>query len=176
VAAATVANYLDVYFPGAKTQLDVISTSLYTELVANAAASLEFFNHDFLTDSQIVQAQALLVAIDCGGMPGLAGWSQERHYQKLKVADRTWSNTDTKDWAIGEFCRLLKITLPEYTAKTSTVREAQFNVYKTNSLFISEHPLDQRARVFRDYELDDSRTEQEANPRIKNYYPLDNRY
>ena len=176
MAAATVEKYVSAYWSNLKSALDAIDSALYADLAANAAVTLELFDHSFLTTAQINQAQALLIAIDCSEMSSIPGFSQEKFFESLKIADRTMRKSAGLDWAVGAFCRLLKITMQEFNAKTSTVREAQFNVYKTSSLFISEHPLDQRARVFRDYELSDSRTEQEASPRIKSYYPLDNRY
>lgn len=165
---ASTEAYLALYWSGLKAQLDAVDTGLYSDMVMGAVSTLANFDTSFLTAGQIKQAYALLVAIDCGGMSSICGWSQERHYNKLKVYDRTWQNDDKIDWAIGEFCRLLKITLREYNAKTSTVRTAQYNKYKTNSIYISM-PLDQRGQLFRDYEITDVRDDREA-------YPLDNRF
>jgi len=168
LTAATVTSYVSAYWSGLKAALDVVDTAIYTDLAANAAVTLELFDHSFLTTAQENQAQALLICIDAAGMPGIGGWSPERHYSKLKIADRTWTNTEGKDWAVGELCRLLKITFKEYMAKTSTQRQANYTKTLTNTYFIGGD-LDQRGKLFRDYSLDDVTSDRKTTP-------LDNRY
>jgi len=168
MAAATVENYTKIYWTGLVAQLDAIDTALYDDLAANAAVTLELFDHSFLTAAQINQAQALLICVECAGAPSLAGYSQERHFSDLKIADRKMSKLSGLDWSIGEFCRLLKITPQEFNAKTSAVREAQFKLYRTNAIYLAPD-LDGRGRVFKDFDPQDVRDD-------RNSYPLDSRY
>jgi hypothetical protein len=168
MTVATIDNYVSVYWSTLKASLDAIDEAIYDDLVANAAVTIELFDYSFLTAAQINQAQALLVCIDAGGMSSVAGFSQERHYNKLKIYDRTWQNDEKIDNFIGEFCRLLKITVKEYNSKTSATRSAIYTKTKSNSIFLSGD-LDQRGKAFKDYELSDVATDRKS-------YPLDNRY
>lgn len=165
---ASTEAYLALYWSGLKAQLDAVDTGLYSDMVMGAVSTLANFDTSFLTAGQIKQAYALLVCVSASEMPSVPGFSQEKFVEKFKVYDRVLQKPIGLDWAVGAFCRLLKITLSEFNAKTSSVRTAQYNIYKTNSIFLG-HDLDQRGKVFRDYDLSDVRDDREA-------YPLDNRY
>jgi hypothetical protein len=168
VVVSSIDSYVSVYWTGLRTSLDAINPSLYTDLVANAAATLEQFDYSFLTAAQINQAQALLVCIDAAEFSSIAGNSQDKYYSSLKIYDRTMKKDIGLDSFTGSFCRLLKITLKEFNSKTSTARSAIYSKIKSNSIFLSGD-LDQRGKVFKDYDLDDKVSDRKA-------YPLDNRY
>lgn len=169
MVAADVDSYIKMYWNGLEEQIGLIDSSIYDDLKANAAITITQFDTSHLTTAQLNQAQALLVIIDAAGAPSLAGWSMERHYQGIKVYDRSWKKDLTNyDWSIGELCRLLKITPKELNSKTSTQRAAQYNKYRTSSVYIAPQ-LDSRPQVFRDYDLEDLREDRES-------YPLDSRY
>jgi len=172
MTVATVEHYIEAYFSGLKTNLDAIDSALYADLVANAAVNILNYDTSHLTTAQLNQAQALLVCIDGGGMASIPGFSNERHYKKLKIYDRTWQNDDKIDGLIGEFCRLLKITIKEYNSKTATSRAANYTKTRTNLVYLPGTDLDQRARVFKDFDLEDVRDDREINPRISNYGTL----
>lgn len=160
--------YLSLYWSGLKAQLDAVDTGLYTDMVMGAVSTLANFDTSFLTAGQIKQAYALLICINSSEMPSIPGHSPEKFMEKLKIYDRVMQKPIGLDWAVGSFCRLLKINLSEFNAKTSAVRTSQFNLYRTNSIY---HPtdLDQRGKVYKDYDITDVRDDREA-------YPLDNRY
>jgi hypothetical protein len=84
------------------------------------------------------------------------------------VYDRTLKKDIGLDPFTGAFCRLLKITFKEYSSKTSATRSVIYTKTKSNSIYLSQN-LDQRAQVFKDYELSDLATERKS-------YPLDNRF
>lgn len=168
MTAATVEKYVAAYFPGLKTSLDAIDSALYTDLAANAAVTITYFDTSFLTTAQLNQGQALLICIDGAGIPSVAGWSMERHFSKRKIYDQNWEKTEGLDLFIGEFCRVLHITLKEFNAKTSTQRASIYSKSKTNSIYLSP-ALDGRAQVYKDFEVTDVRKDREA-------HPLDNRY
>lgn len=160
MTAATVADWVNVYWSGLKTQLDTLNSSLYTELASDAAADVTKYDTGHLTANQLVRLQALLVCVECGGMSGLGGWSQERHLMGLKIADRTWKKDSQSpmDVWIGELCRLLKITQKQFLTLSSSTRAAKYNLYKTNSVYLAP-PLDNRPSLGKDYDLQDARDE-----------------
>jgi len=168
MTVATVDNYVSVYWSTLKASLDAVDDAIYTDLVANAAVSLELFDHSFLTTAQINQAQALLVCIDAAEFLSIGGNSNEKYYSSWKVYDRTLKKDIGLDPFTGAFCRLLKITFKEYSSKTSATRSVIYTKTKSNSIYLSQN-LDQRAQVFKDYELSDLATERKS-------YPLDNRF
>lgn len=151
---ATVDLWAEVYWPGLKAQLDLISTDLYGALKTSAAAEILNYDTSRLTADQILRVQALLICVPSAGMPGLAGWSEERHQKTLKIDTRTWTKTEGLDAFIGE----LRTYLPAWTDKNiKTTNDKIFQVFKTNSIFLAPK-LDQRDQVFRDKELADERT------------------
>lgn len=168
MTVATVESYLKIYWTGLKEQLDALDTALYTDLAANAAVTITQFDTSHLTTAQLNQAQALLISIDCAGSPSLGGNSSERHFDSLKIFDRSMKKTSGLDWSIGEFCRLLKITLQEYYGKSETSRVANYVKTRISSIYMAPS-LDQRGQVFKDYDLESIRDDRES-------YPLDNRY
>lgn len=146
--AATVDLWTETYWPGLKTQLDVISADLYSALKASAAAEILNYDTSRLTADQILRAQALLICVPSAGMPGLAGWSEERHQKTLKIDTRTWTKTEGLDAFIGE----LKNYLPAWTDNNAkATNDKIFTVFKTNSIFLAPK-MDQRDQVFRDEE------------------------
>jgi hypothetical protein len=167
MTTATVDNYISIYWSTLKASLDAVSTSIYADLVANAAVTLELFDHSFLTTAQENQAQALLVCIDSGEF-AIGGNSNDKYYSSWKVYDRVLKKDIGLDPFTGAFCRLLKITLKEYSSKTSTARSTIYSKTKSNSIYLSGD-LDQRPKVFKDFELSDVATDRKS-------YPLDNRY
>ncbi len=168
MTVATVASYVKMYWSGLKEQLDLIDSAIYADFAANATVSLELFDHSFLTSAQVNQAEALLICVEAAGSPSISGNSSERHFDTLKIYDRTMKKISGLDWSIGEFCRLLKITLSEFNAKTATTRANQYTLHKSSSIYLAPD-LDSRGKVFKDYELSDLRKDRES-------YPLDNRY
>ncbi len=160
--------WLAAYWTGLKDSLDDINVALYNDLVANATSTLSLFDTSFLTSSQIVQAKALLICIDAAEFSSVAGNSQEKYYSKLKIYDRTMEKAIGLDSFTGSFCRLLKITLNEYNSKTSTVRNVIYTKTRSNSIYLAPN-MDNRGRVYRDYDLVDIVTDRKS-------YPLDNRY
>jgi hypothetical protein len=168
MTVATVDNYVSVYWTGLKNSLDLVDAAIYTDLVANAAVVLETFDHSFLTLSQINQAQALLVCINASEFLSVGGNSNDKYYSSWKVYDRTLKKDIGMDPFTGAFCRLLKISFKEYTSKTSAVRSAIYSKTRSNSIYIAGN-LDQRGKVFTDYDLEKKVADRKA-------YPLDNRY
>jgi len=168
MTVATVDNYVSAYWTGLETSLNAVSPSLYTDLTANAAVVLETFDHSFLTLSQINQAQALLVCINASEFLSIGGNSNDKYYSSWKVYDRSLKKDIGMDPFTGAFCRLLKITFKEYTSKTSAARSAIYSKVRSNSIYIAGN-LDQRGKVFTDYDLEDKVSDRKA-------YPLDNRY
>jgi len=168
MTVATVDNYVEAYWTGLEASLSAISPSLYADLVANAAVTLEQFTHDFLTAAQVNQAQALLVCLESAEMGSLPGNSQDKYYSSLKIYDRTMKKDIGLDSFTGAFCRLLKITLKEFNSKTSVTRSAIYSKTRSNSIYIAGN-LDQRGKVFTDYDLEKKVADRKA-------YPLDNRY
>ncbi|MCK9458843.1 MAG: hypothetical protein M0R80_04325 [Proteobacteria bacterium] len=168
VVVSSIDSYISAYWTGLRTSLDAINPSLYTDLVANAAVVLETFDHDFLTLSQINQAQALLVCINASEFLSIGGNSNDKYYSSWKVYDRSLKKDIGMDPFTGAFCRLLKITFKEYTSKTSAARSAIYIKTKSNSVYLAPS-MDQRAQVFKDYTLEDVATERKS-------YPLDNRF
>jgi len=171
-------SWISAYWTGLRTKLDVIGSTLYTDLVDDAAVHINDFDISNLTAAEKVRVQALLVCVEAGGMPSLAGWSQERHLTGLKIADRTVKKDITNyDWAIGELCRILKITPKQYqTVVSNTDRESRYTqVYTTSSIFLAPD-LDTRAQVHRDYTLQDKVEDYQVRPNEYNSTGrLDNR-
>ncbi len=172
MTVATVDHYVEAYFSGLKTNLDAIDSALYADLVANAAVNILNYNTGHLTTAQLNQAQALLVCIDAAEMPSVAGFSQEKFFDSLKIYDRTMKKVSGLDWATGAFCRLLNITLKEFNSKSATSRAANYTKTRTNLIYLPGTDLDQRARVFKDFDLEDVRSDREINPRISSYGTL----
>jgi hypothetical protein len=177
LVSSSVDSWVSVYWSGLKAQMDLIDTSLYADLVADAAIHINDFDISTLTTAEKTRVQALMICIETAGMPGLAGWSQERHLTGLKIADRTWKKDITNyDWAIGELCRILKITPKQYlTIVSQTDRLSKYGtLYTTNSAYLAPD-LDQRAQVHRDYTLSEKRADYVANQVKPNRYNLDSR-
>jgi hypothetical protein len=146
------ADWVKVYWSNLETQLGAIDGDLFDALVSDAAVHLNDFDISNLTASEKVRVQALMVCIEAGGFPSLSGWSQERHLTGLKIADRTIKKDIANyDWAIGELCRILKITPKQYQSVVSNFdRQTRYTqVYTTNSIFLAPD-LDTRAQVHRD--------------------------
>jgi len=168
MTVATVDNYVSVYWGTLEASLNAIDEAIYDDLVANAAVVLETFDHSFLTLSQINQAQALLVCINASEFLSVGGNSNDKYYSSWKVYDRVLKKDIGMDPFTGAFCRLLKISFKEYTSKTSAARSAIYTKTKSNSIYLSGD-LDQRGKVYKDYELSDVVADRKA-------YPLDNRF
>jgi len=166
--ASSVSDWVKVYWSTLETQLDAIDTDLFDELAAEAVTRIAEFDTSFLSTSAITRAQALYVCVESGGFSSVGGYAAERHYDTLKLFDRTWKKQTNYDMWIGELCRLLRVTPKELLAKSATARASLYNKYKINSVFLAPD-LSQRASPFRDYEMDDVRTDRKD-------YPLDNRY
>ena len=178
MTSATISGWISAYWNGLQSKLDAIDPLLYSDLVADAAVHIQDFDISNLTVPEKVRVQALLICIEAGGMPSLAGWSQERHLTGLKIADRTIKKDLTNyDWTIGELCRILKITPKQYQTVTSnTDRQSRYTqVYTTNSIFLAPD-LDTRAQVHRDYTLQDKVEDYQVRPNEYNSTGrLDNR-
>jgi hypothetical protein len=165
---ASTEAYLSLYWSGLKAQLDAVDTGVYSDLVYNAVESLDNFNTSHLSSAQVKQAVALLVCIDCSEMSGLAGWSQEKYFDSLKIYDRTMKKESGLDHFTGSFCRLLKISLKEFNTKTSAQRAEIYEKTRSDTIYLAPD-LDQRGKVFKDYDLSKVRSD-------RNSYPLDSRY
>ena len=168
MTVATVDNYVSAYWGTLEASLNAIDEAIYTDLVANAAVTIELFDHDFLTLSQINQAQALLVCIDASEFLSIGGNNNDKYYSSWKVYDRSLKKDIGMDPFTGAFCRLLKITFKEYTSKTSATRSVIYSKTRSDSIYLSGD-LDQRGKVYKDYDLSKVRDDRKA-------YPLDNRY
>ena len=163
-----VADWVSAYWGGLETQLNAINADIFDALVADAADMILLYTRSHLTANQILRAQALMVCIAAGGMPSLAGWSQERHYDTLKIDKRTWSKKGIMDQFLGE----LKYLLPDWTdSSMAAIRSAQFPLTKTDSIYLAPK-LDHRSEeTFRDRDPVDIK-----NDYISNSYPNEGPY
>ena len=168
VVVSSIDSYISAYWIGLRDSLDAINPSLYTDLVANAASTIELFDYSFLTAAQINQAQALLVCIDAAEFSSIAGNSQDKYYATLKIYDRTMKKDIGLDSFTGSFCRLLKITLKEFNSKVATTRSLIYTKTRSNSIYIAPD-MDQRGKVFKDHNLEDIVSDRKS-------FPLDSRY
>jgi hypothetical protein len=119
---ADVAGWIAAYWPELEASLDAISTivgsvDLFNELITETATSILAYEVTNKSSSEILRARALMVCVEAAGMPGIAGWEEQRHYDTLKIMDRTWRKSEGVDHFIGE----LKRILPAYT-KTDSVK------------------------------------------------------
>jgi hypothetical protein len=167
--SASVVSWISAYWNGLKTKLDVIDPLIYPDLAADAAVHYKDYDIGGLTEAEKTRVQALLICVEAAGMPSLAGWSQERHLTHMKISDKTIQKPITNyDWAIGELCRLLRITLERYlTIRSNSDRSSRYTkVYTTNNAFLAPD-LDTRAQVHRDFTLQD---------KVNNYVPRPNKF
>ena len=168
MTSATISGWISAYWNGLQSKLDAIDPLLYSDLVADAAVHIQDFDISNLTVPEKVRVQALLICIEAGGMPSLAGWSQERHYDTLKIDKRTWSKKGIMDQFLGE----LKYLLPDWTdSSMAAIRSAQFPLTKTDSIYLAPK-LDHRSEeTFRDRDPVDIK-----NDYISNSYPNEGPY
>ena len=119
---ASVSNWVKVYWPELEDSFDTISSSigngynLFAELVNETAFKIGFYDTSGKSTSEILRARALMVCVEAAGMPGIAGYEEQRHYKTLKIMDRTWTKEEGIDQFVGELLRIL----PEYTRSDSS--------------------------------------------------------
>lgn len=146
VSVASVANWVKVYWPELSTSLTTISATLgtgydlLTELIDETATKISLYDTTGKSPSEILRARALMVCVEAAGMPGIAGYEEQRHYKTLKIMDRTWQKEEGIDQFVGE----LKRILPEYT-RSDSVKSTTISGTKAivDSVFTATR-LDQR--------------------------------
>jgi hypothetical protein len=121
-SSADVSGWVAAYWPELEVTMDAISTivgsvDLFAELVTETATSILSYDITNKSSSEVLRARALMVCVEAAGMPGIAGWEEQRHYNTLKIMDRTWKKEEGLDHFIGELQRIL----PAYT-KTDSVK------------------------------------------------------
>jgi len=139
-------GWIKAYWPELESSLGVISNTigggydLLAELIDETATKISYYDTTGKSASEILRARALMVCVEAAGMPGIAGYEEQRHYKTLKIMDRTWQKEEGIDQFVGELRRIL----PEYTrsdsAKYTTISGTKAIV---NSLFTATR-LDQR--------------------------------
>lgn len=155
-SVADVSGWVKVYWPELEAALDVISTTLgtgydlFAELVTETATSILNYDSTKKSASEILRARALMVCIEAAGMPGIAGFEEQRHYKTLKIMDRTWQKEQGVDHFIGELLRIF----PDYTRddgiKSTTISATKAIV---DSAFTATR-LDQRGSPYTERSID----------------------
>lgn len=152
---ADVAGWVRAYWPELEAALNVISLlvgpncNLFNELIAETATTILSYDVSNKSASEVLRARALMVCVESAGMPGIAGWEEQRHYDTLKIMDRTWRKSEGLDHFIGELRRIF----PAYT-KNDTIRSATISNTKAtvNSAYLHTR-LDQRLTPYNERDI-----------------------
>ena len=153
---ADTGGWVKVYWPELEAALDVISLTvgsgydLFAELVTETATSILGYDTSNKSASEVLRARALMVCVEAAGMPGIAGWEEQRHYDTLKIMDRTWRKTEGIDHFVGELRRILPAYTRDDLIKSTIISNTKATV---NSLYTSTR-LDQRLTPYTERDID----------------------
>lgn len=152
---ADVSAWVKAYWPELEDALDEISEAigvgydLFNELILETSASILKYDTTGLSPSAILRAKALMVCIEAAGMPGIPGFEEQRHYDTLKIMDRTWKKSEGIDHFVGE----LKRILPDYTRDDSAKSIIISNTKAIVNSLYTHTRLDQRSTPYTERDI-----------------------